>query len=59
MELLLGEFGTEMNILHSVSYDKLVSVIGDDLASKICAAREGSLRLETGGGGIYGKVAKS
>lgn len=59
LELMLREFGTEMNILHSVSYDGLVSIVGDDLASKICAAREGTLRLETGGGGIYGRVVKS
>ncbi|WP_175471465.1 endonuclease Q family protein [Fontibacillus panacisegetis] len=59
LELLLGSFGTEMNILHQVSYQDLSHVVGDDLASKICDAREGKLQLETGGGGIYGKVAKS
>ncbi|MNE49922.1 hypothetical protein D3C80_1444750 [compost metagenome] len=59
LELLLHHFGTEMNILHQAPHDELTSVVGDELASKICDAREGKLRLETGGGGIYGKVAKT
>lgn len=59
LELLLHAFGTEMNILHQVSYQELSDVVGEELASKICDARDGNLRLETGGGGIYGKVAKS
>ncbi|MNM86919.1 hypothetical protein D3C81_990880 [compost metagenome] len=59
LELLLHAFGTEMNILHRVTYQELSDVVGDDLASKICDARAGNLRLETGGGGIYGKVAKT
>ncbi|RCX23178.1 uncharacterized protein (TIGR00375 family) [Fontibacillus phaseoli] len=59
LELLLRTFGTEMNILHRVPEGELAVVVGDELAGKIAAARSGTLLLESGGGGIYGKVAKS
>lgn len=53
---LLEAFGTEMNILHRVSFDQLCSVVEHQLAEHIVAAREGRLLLSTGGGGTYGKV---
>ncbi len=59
MELMLRAFGTEMNILHRVPESELAGVVGEELAGKIAAARTGKLQLESGGGGIYGKVAKS
>lgn len=59
LELLLHTFGTEMNILHQVPEEELAAAVGADLAGAIAAARSGVLRLESGGGGIYGKVAKS
>ncbi|WMT42638.1 endonuclease Q family protein [Paenibacillus sp. D2_2] len=55
---LLALFGTEMNILHHVSQVQLSEVVGEELADKICAARAGTLQLQAGGGGIYGKVVK-
>lgn len=55
---LLAAFGTEMNILHKVSRSQLSEVVGEELADKISAARAGTLHLQAGGGGIYGKVAK-
>lgn len=58
LELLLHTFGTEMNILHQVPEEKLAAAVGVELAGAIVAARSGKLRLESGGGGIYGKVAK-
>ncbi|MEF2964426.1 endonuclease Q family protein [Paenibacillus sp. M1] len=59
LKLLLQNFGTEMNILHRVPEEELARVVGEELAGHISAARGGKLRLESGGGGIYGKVAKS
>lgn len=53
---LLARFGTEMNLLHQVSYEELAEAAGESIAAKIIQAREGTLRLETGGGGRYGKV---
>lgn len=59
LELLLKSFGTEMNILHQVPETALAGVVGEELAGKIAAARSGKLQLESGGGGIYGKVSKT
>lgn len=59
LELLLRRFGTEMNILHRVPEAELAHAVGEELAGNIAAARNGTLLLESGGGGIYGKVAKS
>jgi len=47
-----------MNILHHVSKAQLSGVVGEELADKICAARAGTLHLQAGGGGIYGKVVQ-
>nr|WP_040951284.1 endonuclease Q family protein [Gorillibacterium massiliense] len=55
---LLDRFGTEMNILHRVKGDELAAAVGEDIAGMIIQAREGTLRLEAGGGGSYGKVER-
>lgn len=59
MDRLLAAFGTEMAVLHRASRDDLRRVVGWEAAGKIIAAREGSLSLEAGGGGHYGKVASA
>ncbi|UJF31206.1 endonuclease Q family protein [Paenibacillus hexagrammi] len=59
MNLLLSEFGTEMNVLHRASFQELSVVVGEELAGYIVMAREGRLQLEVGGGGRYGKVGKN
>ena len=56
IEKLLNHFGTEMNILHKVSYDDIEAVIGEKTAKAIILGREGKLQLQAGGGGVYGKV---
>ncbi|CAG7641955.1 endonuclease Q family protein [Paenibacillus allorhizosphaerae] len=53
---LIERFGTEMNLLHRASYDELAETAGDAIARYLIQAREGTLQLETGGGGKYGKV---
>lgn len=55
-EKLLDHFGTEMAILHEVSYEHLQQVVPAAMAERIVAAREGSLQLAAGGAGKYGKV---
>lgn len=57
LDALLAEFGTEMNLLHRVSYEQLERAAGQDIADYIVLARENKLVLEVGGGGRYGKVA--
>jgi uncharacterized protein (TIGR00375 family) len=56
LEKLKNMFGTEMNILHEVPGHELKKVVQDKIADYIIAAREGRLKVETGGGGTYGRV---
>ncbi|NRF89626.1 TIGR00375 family protein [Paenibacillus frigoriresistens] len=56
LDQLLRRFGTEMNVLHRTTRDELASEVGEEIAAYIVKAREGSLQLEVGGGGRYGKV---
>ncbi len=56
IDKLLDKFETEMNILHKISKDDIESVIGEKIANNIIQAREGKLSIESGGGGVYGKI---
>jgi uncharacterized protein (TIGR00375 family) len=53
---LLDHFGTEMAILHEVSFDHLKEVVPVKMAERIVAARTGKLKLSAGGAGKYGRV---
>ena len=46
-----------MNILHKLSNDDIEAVVGEKIAKNIINAREGKMKVESGGGGIYGKVS--
>ena len=56
IEKLITHFGTEMNILHKLSFDDLEAVVGEKNARNIINAREGKMHIQAGGGGIYGKI---
>ena len=56
IEKLISHFGTEMNILHKLSFDDLEAVVGEKNAKNIINAREGKMHIQAGGGGIYGKI---
>ena len=56
IEKLLSTFETEMNILHKLSEDDIEAVVGEKVAKNIVNAREGKAKVESGGGGNYGKV---
>ena len=58
LEKLLKSFQTEMNVLHEVSYDDLVAVVGEKIATNIEKARKGEIRIQAGGGGVYGKITE-
>ncbi|WP_438351337.1 endonuclease Q family protein [Paenibacillus sp. FA6] len=58
MNSLLTAFGTEMNILHQAQEESIATVVGSEMAQQIVKARNGSLNLTSGGGGIYGKVIR-
>ena len=57
IDKLLANFGTEMTILHKLSKDDIEAVVGEKLAENIVRAREGKMHIQSGGGGIYGKVS--
>ena len=46
-----------MNILHKLSFDDIEGVVGTKLAKIIDESRKGKLKIESGGGGVYGKVS--
>ena len=56
IEKLLYNFETEMNILHKLSEDDIEAIVGEKIAKNIVNAREGNMKVESGGGGNYGKV---
>ena len=59
IEKLLDTFETEMNILHKLSEDDIEAIVGQKVARNIVNAREGNMKVESGGGGNYGKVTAS
>lgn len=56
LEKLRLAFRTDMNILHHVSYEQLITVVPDKIARFILNAREGKVTISEGGGGKYGKI---
>ena len=59
IERLLTSFETEMNILHKLSKDDIEAIVGEKIAKNIVNAREGNMKVESGGGGNYGKITVS
>ncbi|HSU79182.1 MAG TPA: endonuclease Q family protein [Candidatus Angelobacter sp.] len=55
---LLDHFGTEMAILHEVPREALIEVVGQETAERILHARTGSLAIQSGGAGRYGKITE-
>lgn len=56
IDKLLNHFDTEMNILHRLSEDDIEAVVGEKIAHTIINARDGNVHIQSGGGGVYGKV---
>ena len=56
IDKLVEHFGTELTILHKLAQDDIEAVVGEKIANKIIEAREGNVKIESGGGGVYGKV---
>ena len=56
IEKLLDAFGTEMNIIHKLSKDDIEAVVGKKVANNIVAARDGKMKIQEGGGGVYGQI---
>lgn len=56
IEKLIDHFETEMNILHKLSKDDIEAFAGEKIANNIERARSGGMKVQSGGGGVYGKV---
>ncbi|HLQ73755.1 MAG TPA: endonuclease Q family protein [Bacillota bacterium] len=56
-EKLLDAFGTEMKVVHQASFEQLQSVTNEKIARFIINMRKGHFTLQSGGGGMYGKVS--
>lgn len=56
IDKLLDNFDTEMNILHKLSFDDIESVVGNKIAQNIEDSRKGNVKINSGGGGNYGKI---
>ena len=56
VEKLLKNFETEMNVLHKLSEDDIEAVVGKKIADNIINAREGNVKVSSGGGGNYGSI---
>ncbi len=54
---LINRYGSEMAVLHQAEPEDLAQTVGTRIASLIVHAREGTLPLQAGGGGHYGKAA--
>ena len=48
-----------MNILHKLSKDDIEAVVGEKNANTIELARTGRMHIQSGGGGVYGKLTAS
>jgi len=55
-ERLLKDFGTEMAVLHEAAAEDLERVAGEKIAGWIIKARQGHIRIDAGGGGVFGRV---
>jgi len=55
-ERLLRAFGTEMAVLHHVPAEDLQRIAGEKVAAWIIKDRRGELKVEAGGGGVFGRV---
>ncbi len=56
IDKLLNNFHTEMTILHKLSKDDIEAVAGEKIANIVISAREGNVKIQAGGGGVYGKL---
>ncbi len=54
--LLINNFKNEFNILLNVSYDDLIKVVHEKLASVIIKSRDGKLNIKAGFDGLYGSI---
>jgi len=55
---LINRFGSEMAVLHQATREERGQAVGQKVADLIIQAREGTLPLQAGGGGRYGRAIR-
>lgn len=55
---LINHFGSEMAVLHQATRQQLGETVGQKVADLIIQAREGTMALQAGGGGRYGRAVR-
>ncbi|WP_238933633.1 endonuclease Q family protein [Brevibacillus choshinensis] len=58
LQKLYAAFGTQMNVLHRVDHEALARVTGEKIADLIQKARSGSLAIQAGAAGTYGRIVR-
>ncbi len=53
---LLNNFNNEMEVIHHTKFSELKEILNDKLAQRVEKARKGNAKIESGGGGNYGKI---
>ena len=56
LDKLVAELGTEMELIHQVPLTEIQRVGGTRAARAFSAVRSGSATVQSGGGGIYGRI---
>ncbi|MCC3143782.1 endonuclease Q family protein [Halanaerobium sp. Z-7514] len=56
IQKILANCGSEMDVLHKISSEKLKSCLSSRIYKKIAKARKKEFSFQSGGGGKYGKV---
>ncbi len=56
LDKLVDELGTEMNLIHQVPLSDIQRVAGPRAAAAVSAVREGTATVQSGGGGVYGRI---
>ena len=54
---LIRHFGTELNVLLEAEEEEMKSVVDEKIANIVVGNREGSLKVQPGYDGVYGKLA--
>lgn len=55
---MLGQFGTEMEIMHQTNLDEIKELVGIRIADQLKNIRSGKINIHTGGG-KYGKISET
>jgi len=56
LDKLVDELGTEMTLIHQVPLSEIHRVAGGKAAAAFAAVRDGTATVQSGGGGVFGRI---